>query len=508
MTHTRIHPNLPAWLLAVAAALACSTVTSGEPPREDDIWRDGAGFHAQQPWEESGARLYQPATETPVPPPAQVSVGISQGGGAAGAARRVGWVDLSVVGLVLVANCTALIYVSVCLFRTDKRTRAIDEQLHRHMGETSSASKPETSRTPASGSGQDADGGFSYAGDSRDDRRGGQEALPRVVVAEAVLQEMVGGINGFRKGRPDVETGYALVGKVEGAGDERRMVVCGLIPAGEKARGSAGHVEFDRAFQQTELTALQVLDPQACHIGDAHLHPGCYDRCSAGDYQTDQGNVKALATKEMVFVIATVPYGRVFQSADSLYRDGLKLDFYYLGKSSGYEYRKVLPEVVAMPALKAGPLLRAYVQADPARARMDLGNLRRLTGFHMRVLEGPEAGAGEGRLCIELAHRSGRYKATLVVGADPEAAPSVVIEQGQGKDLMEFRPEFLDSRWVPQVWLTPIAVAVEKEMAAPNGAESQEAAEAIGRTRKPYEIAATGPDPRRAGLMVGPSPVV
>ena len=318
--------------------------------------------------------------------------------------------------------------------------------------------------------------------------------IPRVQVLAGVVDCLVAGINESRRRRGDVETGYALVGKITGEGVSRVINLSGLIDEGPNAARSGGHHKADRDYQQRELDLLQLVDGDVMHIGDAHLHPGSMDTCSGGDHRTDLGNVKASRSLEMVFVIATAASAHwAGRSEDSIHRDGLKLDFFYMGRSSGYEYRHFRPEIVRGPSLSAPTELRRFAAADPVRAKLDFENLRRLTAYRMTVGELPAEG-GTGRACIEMAHRSRGFKTIIAFSADPGGRPEVFVDTGS--QVMQFQPAWLNGGWTPGlVWFTPIVLDVEREITGRRvvaGSGRDIEATAGGRSA-PAEAKVTGP---------------
>jgi len=314
--------------------------------------------------------------------------------------------------------------------------------------------------------------------------RGG---IPRVQVLSGVIDRLVAGINESRRRRGDVETGYALVGKIVGEGSSKTIIVSGLIDEGPNAARSGGHHKADRDHQQRELELLQLVDGDVMHIGDAHLHPGSMDNCSGGDYRTDIGNVRDSHSQEMVFVIATAASAHWGgRSAESLRRDGLNLNFFYLGKASGYEYRRFRPEVVQGEALAASVELRRFTEADPVRARLDFDNLRRLTAYRMTVGELP-LDAQDGRLCVEMTHRTRGFRTMIAFSADPWQRPEVYVDTGS--QLMQYQPAWLNGGWTGLVWFTPIVLEVEREMTNRHSAGAGKTSEtSAGERSVPVEV--------------------
>ncbi len=293
-----------------------------------------------------------------------------------------------------------------------------------------------------------------------------QPAIPRVQFLSGVIDRLVKGINESRRQRGGVETGYALVGKILGDGPSRVMMVSGLIDEGPSSVRSGGHHQADRQYQQRELELLQLIDADAMFIGDAHLHPGSLDSCSAGDLRTDSANVRESHSQEMVFTIATVASThRGNRSPDSLYHDGLKLDFYYLGKASAYQYRHFRPEVVDGAVISAAAELRGFAAADPVRTRLDFENLRRLANYHMGLVQQATSDQAR-RPCIVMKHKTGGFTAMIAFSADPRQRPDVFVEDN-AHQVMQFQPSYLNGAWTPGlVWFTPIILDIEREMSA------------------------------------------
>lgn len=291
-----------------------------------------------------------------------------------------------------------------------------------------------------------------------------ETTVPRVQFLADVIDRLAKGINESRRQRGGVETGYALVGKLVGDGSSRVMMVSGLIDEGPSSARSGGHHQADRQYQQRELELLQLIDADAMFIGDAHLHPGSLDSCSAGDLRTDSANVRESHSQEMVFVIATVASAhRGNRSPDSLYHDGLKLDFYYLGKASGYQYRHFRPEVVEGAALSAPAELRRFAAADPVRTRLDFENMRRLANYHMGLVQ-QATGDQACRPCIVMKHKTDGFTAMIAFSADPRQRPDVFVEDN-AHQVMQFQPSYLNGAWTPGlVWFTPIILDIEREV--------------------------------------------
>jgi len=302
-------------------------------------------------------------------------------------------------------------------------------------------------------------------------RRGRVEApakavMPVVQVCDAVIRNLAEEINRARALEPGVEHGFALVGRIDGDGEGRRIVVNGLIAAGAKARKSSGHVTFDRDFQQRELEKLQLLDGRASHIGDAHLHPGAMDRCSNGDRETDRKNVLASHTKEMVFCIITAAAEHRWGAStdmSSIYVDGLKLDIFYLGSASNFEYSKVSVQCIAEPMLALPAMLEEMLSRRPEQARLDWLALRSLKDFSLRVLdisEHPRISSP----CIELTHQSEPWKLIIMPSELSDSPPVVLVDDGG--DVRQLHDDFLAEKWTPHIWLTEIAFTAAEWMAS------------------------------------------
>lgn len=288
--------------------------------------------------------------------------------------------------------------------------------------------------------------------------------LPKVLVSSEVIDEMAARIQESRRLRGDVETGCALIGKILKTGQSRAIEITGLLDEGPKAKRSGGHHQADRAYQQNELEMLQLIDREIMHLGDAHLHPGSLDTCSSGDYRTDVANVRESRSQEMVFIIVTTAAGRWREEGfRSVLRNGLKFDFFYLGKSSNYDYRRVQPDVVHKPMLRLGANLRKFIEASPSRARLDLGNLQRLAHYEMRISELMLPGQ-QPRSCIDMSHKTGRFRILMTFDGDPRVAPEVYLDTG--RDVLRYQVEEMNGRWNHLVWFTPIVLEVDSSMSA------------------------------------------
>ena len=287
--------------------------------------------------------------------------------------------------------------------------------------------------------------------------------LPAIRVSRRLLVNLVAGICKDIQGQPGAETGFALIGRVEGEGPGRQIIINGLIDAGDQVDRSACHVRFDRDYQQRELERLQFLDPRSSHMGDAHLHPGSLDHCSSGDYQTDLANVRTSRSGEMVFVIATLARAHHRSAFEScLLAEPLKLDFFYLGEASDYEYRKFLPRIVDEPVLEVPDLLRELERDHPGRLRHELDCLRRIDGLRLRL-----AGTRIDDQTVPALHvceNQGKWTAVILLDGYPKSPPRVYVEKdGSEKEL---HAPFLDGQWSPYVWLAAVVLFIQSAMQA------------------------------------------
>ncbi len=318
-----------------------------------------------------------------------------------------------------------------------------------------------------------------------------QDTIPRVQVLSGAVSCLVEGINRSRRQHGDVETGYALIGKIIGSGTSRIIRVTGLIDEGPGAARSAGHHKADREYQQRELEILQIVDAGVMYIGDAHLHPGTMTTCSSGDYRTDRGNVRESQTKEMVFAIATVASaGWGYGSSDGVQLGGLRLDFYYLGKSSNYQYCRVNPEIVEGPPIQAPDSLRRFAGADRTRARIDFDNLSRLAAYTMSISEIDSD--RQSRPCIQMHHKTLGFKTIIAFGPDPGARPEVYVETG--RELLHYQPHSLNGGWSGMIWFTPIVLEVEREMTGDNSVMEHCNDAAMGERSAPGGAKPLGPN--------------
>jgi hypothetical protein len=287
--------------------------------------------------------------------------------------------------------------------------------------------------------------------------------LPEIEFSEGALEKMVDGINTFRKRRSGVETGFALVGNIFGSGTTRKIIVKGLIDAGPDAECSAGHVDFDRDYQTREVEKLRLIDWDVCHIGDAHLHPGSMDHCSGGDYQTDRANVLASNSQEMVFVIATGAHAhRGGEAKDSLYVDGLKLDFFYMGVDSGFEYRKVMPKIArGEAALEIDDSLKRFYDSDPVRVVLDFDNLHRLPDYSYRFTI-CSMGDGHSSPCVEMTHRLLEYRLLIFFGDSAFEKPDVYVNIGE--EIVQYDSDYVKDTPAAHLCFTQIALAAERDV--------------------------------------------
>ncbi len=286
--------------------------------------------------------------------------------------------------------------------------------------------------------------------------------LPTILVNKGTLDALTAGINKSLRQNGRVETGYALVGKINGDERSRFITVCGLIDAGPDAKRCSGHVVFDRPYQQTELRLLQMVDTEVMHIGDVHLHPGAMDQCSEGDYHTDAANVCASRSQEMVFAIATVASAhRPERLQNGFIHDGLKLDFFYLGKKSGYRYARVLPEIIDGHALIVPAQLRHFAEAFPERALLDFDNLRRLRNYRMAILQMPNDD-GDICPCIRMTHRTKRFQTIMIFTGQPRQPLDVLVKIGT--NITRFQASYFDGRFSDLIWFTPIILDVERQL--------------------------------------------
>ena len=316
--------------------------------------------------------------------------------------------------------------------------------------------------------------------------------LPRIQFLSGVIDQLVEGITESRQRRGDVETGYALVGKIIGQGTSRIILINGLIDEGPGSARSGGHHKADRDHQQQELSLLQLVDGDVMYMGDAHLHPGSLETCSPGDYRTDLGNVRESWTQEMVFVIAKPASERWGScSSDSVYRGGLKLNFFYIGKASNYEYRRFVPEIVEGKALQASVSLRQFAAFSPARARLDFENLRRLTAYKMEVFE-MARDDGQHQSCIEMHHKRLKFKTLIVFSPEAGDCPEVYVETGG--EIWRYQSQSLNGGWSHLIWFTPIILEIEREMTGQHGTDHTNHYETTtGKWSVPAGVKSSGP---------------
>ena len=289
--------------------------------------------------------------------------------------------------------------------------------------------------------------------------------LPSVIFSREAFEMMTQAMRRDLDRRPDVETGFALVGRLEGDGLGRQIIINGLIEAGNRHDRSSGHVRFNRDFQQSRLERMQLIDRRSSHIGDAHTHPGSLDRCSHGDLVTDVANVNASATQEMVFVIATElrhHTARRGLDAMSLYSEGLKVDVFYLGFATNCQYQRVVPMIVDdEPAVPIPPLLDRLVDAFPDRFPLDWACLRSLKGWQLRIRQIHLGGLDQD--CLELSCQTAKCRIVLVMAEDVTRAPLAFVEEPEA--INQFEPRFLAGGWTEHIWLTEIVLAILREKA-------------------------------------------
>ena len=120
--------------------------------------------------------------------------------------------------------------------------------------------------------------------------------------------------------------------------------------------------------------------------------------------------------------------------------------------------QKVVPEVVDIPIMHIMSELRLFAETDPVRARLDFSNLHRLPNYEVRISKKIN-GSCKQNLCVELAHRKG-FKVLIFFSNDPEAKPQVKFEFCG--ETGPYKPDYLDGKWVPQVWFAQIALDAEK----------------------------------------------
>jgi hypothetical protein len=287
-------------------------------------------------------------------------------------------------------------------------------------------------------------------------------AMPEVRISRQLLHRLAAGIRREHEIHPYLENGFALIGRTEGDGDDRRLVINGMIESGPATDRSAGHVRFDREYQQQELDLMQIIDPRASHVGDAHLHPGTLDCCSSGDLITDVANVRASATQEMIFVIATLR--SAYNGSARIHGDnnciaGIKLDFYYLGHTSGFRYRRIQPEQVDEPILIVPEYLRGRVREDAVAAKLDSLCLRNIpaTRVHLRELVSPDGGPA--LPCLEIVGDDRQERLILLLGESSHDTPQVLVELDGRLEAVDM-PSPVEGTDCP--WLTHLVLKARK----------------------------------------------
>ena len=291
--------------------------------------------------------------------------------------------------------------------------------------------------------------------------------IPKVVVSRKALDTAFFEIQRLSRQMPGDEVGCTFVGRVDGEGPSRTLVLNSILTEGENVTRSSGHHDVDRQTQQRELTVLQAIDPQVGFMGDLHLHPGSMTQPSGGDYRTDVRNVKESATQELILGIFTRDsrHGEWDSSKTPIHQNGFRLDLYYMGVESGFEY---VPIRVCIsdetPMLTASSVLADFVRSDPVRAQLDFAALRRLPNYEEVVFSTfPIEDSARELPCVQLEHRRG-YKATVVLDTNHNVPPSVFVEIAG--EVISYEPDFLKTVRIPAVWLTQIALELEKEFDA------------------------------------------
>ncbi len=287
-------------------------------------------------------------------------------------------------------------------------------------------------------------------------------AMPKLFVAEKCLNDIADGINTFSRqsslkaglfGGGSTETGYALIG----VNESDSILINGLLEAGPKAEYSYGHVKFDRDYQQEKLDKVQLVFPDVGHAGDVHLHPGSMNSCSGGDLTTDSGNVRASASKEMVFIIVTrAGFLGLPDRVDKhvLKIKGLQFNFYYLGESTNYRYRPIVPQVVTAPTVAVLPRLEQYFQEHPIRAKLDFEALKKLPDHDFSILKSDQY------LVLKIVNKSLGYRLVIKHNNGSCTPTCQVVRNGKVESVSI---ESL-ANWNPSIWFTQICIEVEKLM--------------------------------------------
>ncbi|NQU24477.1 MAG: hypothetical protein HQ567_24610 [Candidatus Nealsonbacteria bacterium] len=306
-------------------------------------------------------------------------------------------------------------------------------------------------------------------------RRAATGTIPEVVVSHEALNAAFAEIRRLARRMPGDEVGCTFVGRVIEEGSSRKILLNGILTEGDNVERSAGHHDMDRQAQQRELAVLQVVDPRVSFMGDLHLHPGNMTNPSGGDHRTDVRNVKESATQELILGIFTHDsgYGGWNSSGKAIHQSDFRLDLYYMGSASNFDYVPIRAYVSdETPMLTASPGLADFVRFDPVRAQLDFAALRRLPDYEEVVFSTfPAEDAARELACVQLLHRRG-YKATIVLDANPNLPPSVLVEIGG--EVITYEPDFLRDSRLPNVWLAQIAMELEKEFdAITPGSESK-----------------------------------
>lgn len=301
------------------------------------------------------------------------------------------------------------------------------------------------------------------------DLSGNGGAIPEVLISARLLEALVDRMRTELDDRPQVEVGFALVGRIDGDGEGRRIVLNGMIEAGTDDR-SCGHVRFDREHQQQELDLLRSLDHRVMHLGDAHTHPGDLNEPSGGDLATDAGNVRASNTQEMVFVIATDQRHVRQRRLDGLRRAteppgqedalrGLRLNFFYLGKASEYRYRRVAPRVAGDEPMLSFPLsLRTWHAFDPTRFVLELDVLRRIAGWSMRIVPGSDA------VSLQFVSPTRRTCVLVRVEDYPQQPPAIFVRMPSGQTVEYDEAALHLPGWSPRTWLISLLLPLLQDL--------------------------------------------
>ena len=298
-------------------------------------------------------------------------------------------------------------------------------------------------------------------------RRAAIGTIPKVLVSREALNAAFAEIQRLARRMPGDEVGCTFVGRVIEEDPSRKILLNGVLTEGDNVERSAGHHDMDRHTQLPELTALQAVDPRVGFMGDLHLHPGNMTKPSSGDYRTDVANVKESSTQELILGIFTRDsgYGGWNSSDEAIHQNDFRLDLYYMGSASNFDYVPIRAYVSdETPMLSASPGLADFVRSHPVRAQLDFAAIRRLPDYEEVVFSTFLAeDAAQEQACVQLSHKRG-YKATIVLDANPNLLPSVFVEIGG--EVITYEPDFLRNSRLPAVWLTQIAMELSKEFHA------------------------------------------